>query len=1150
MVGGGRQTMKPRTAHIALALLFWGVLGGTAVAATSIADKGDLAAYSDTATDASAYILNPGSDYSVTSAIDISADSRSQIIFNSPADTLTLDNTGNAGTLLAVRRFDLIAGGLAATGGGSGSASPVGLKVTAGGFSQTGGTVAAAGGTVTGADGINIQSGGYTLDNGALIANGGSSSNTIGVRVGSGDFTVNGGSVTASGGSGSNANGIWIPSSSLVVTGGTVSATGSASVNNVFGIRADRIVRQTGGIMTLTGGLFGSTYGLSALAGLTLGGTGTLNATGGSAFAAYGLNGWTGTITVGDAATLNATGGSASGAHGVYGSGTLVQNGGDIVATGGTFNGAYGMSGGALIQNGGTLAAYGNSGFNVRGVSYTTVTQNSGGITATGSNYTATASSIATAFFATNLTQYGGSITASGGGGDYSRGMSVNNVLTKSGTGSISATGGAGVSAFGLSAPTLAMNGGTVDGYGGGGTDAYGVRTFDITQTGGEVYGKGGTGTGAYGVHARDTYTISNGSLTGEGGAAAGSRGVYAGNLFQNGGTVRGSGGAFASATGLYVADTLSQSSGTMFAQGGSGANAYGVETANYVQSGGEATAIGGSSATGYGLYVSGLFDLYGTLRLERPDRNAASVYVAGNGLTLRTGSVLVPVVDVSVLDATKGAGLISTGPAGSVTIESGATVSPWFADSRSLVRGVIYSDYVFIDTGLLNGGSGGPPGTAGVINGEFANSGGGLTIEYTVRKSPDGSQYWISYERVMDIPDVLSLVPCENARRLLGAFEDLYETRVADPLVTGVIAAVDHSRDMGDLLRFTAHLGKTMTPQAYAKLTGTQLRTMELLQNSVFRQLDSLVERRRNHEFVAATGSAQALASPAWDGTPGQSRWHIWAEALYQQSSRFEKTCLEFDSAKEKLHGLSTGIARDSGMLALAASFGYVKGSYKANYSDTGVDNFGVTLAAKVHDLTPRGGWFNPWAGAAAGYAYADIDQRCLNFTRDAWKRSSPGAHMYRAALEAGNDFPLGGGVVLTPILGVEYAHIRQGGYNEYDPAGNGLCVSGNGYDSLRPRAGLAVRYAVSDKLVLGADANYRYETLDRNAAFAYSRLSDPGVVLLARGEKRKRASGSFGARAEYRITPRASVSAEYDLILEDKYAANRFAVGFGLTF
>ncbi len=335
----------------------------------------------------------------------------------------------------------------------------------------------------------------------------------------------------------------------------------------------------------------------------------------------------------------------------------------------------------------------------------------------------------------------------------------------------------------------------------------------------------------------------------------------------------------------------------------------------------------------------------------------------------------------------------------------------------------------------------------------------------------------------------------------------------------------IDHSRDRADLARIAAHIGKTLTPTAYAKLTGTQLRTIELMQDSLFRHLRSAGQ---------------------WQEGRG---WQGWVDGLYQQSSRFAPTCVEFDSPKEKLHGVSAGATRNFGQVALAGGFGFVHGSYQSGYSDTEVENYGLQLGAMLHDIVPAGGWFAPRASLVAGYSYGDIDQKLLNYPRTGWKHSSPTAHMARASVEVANDFSFGS-AVLSPVIGLDYAVVHQSGYRENDPAGFGLRVFSNTYNSLRPRIGMDAAIALDERWTLGARAHYRYETLDARSSFSYSRLNVPGIVLPLEGEDRKRHSGSIAAVIRYKLTERAVLSGEYTLQIEDNYRANQFSLGLEIAF
>lgn len=852
--------------------------------------------------------------------------------------------------------------------------------------------------------------------------------------------------------------------------------------------------------------------------------------------------------------------------------GSLRLSEGDVTLWGGDTAGVAGISvRGDAWQSSGYLTAYGGSAANAFGLYVQgSMTLDQGAI----------------------IDAYGG--TAGG--------ARVEGLLTLSGSAMANGTGGAGFQSYGLSVgsmATLADSYAQVIGTGGQGTEAYGIDTGRIVHGSGYMYGYGGTGTDTYGINA-SSITLGDGAqisgvggddpgsvnsyginadslsqsgysiLSARGGAADDARGinvnswtvsnpsvyvsvsggqgrdaygVYTGSFDFGGSYLGANGGQGQGAAGVYVAGVATQTSGTVAAQAGGDVGAYGIAADTYVQQGGRLQADGGDDGVyglgtreytvgagatvlaaagfsdfGYGIYVAEKLDLGGRVELRRDGRAAASIYVDSiDTVNIRSSAVIAPVVHLTNNpDRTeRDSGLIATAAGGRVVIESGARVDPLFVSHRDLRVGDPFEEYVFIDTGVLEGGAGGS-GTGGTITGTFANQSGGLAIEYVLYKNANG-QYLISFGRVIETPDLINMVPCENARRLMAAFDDLYDSN--DVLLARVMSSLDHANDLAELYRISAHIGRTLTPTAYAKLTGIQLRSIELLQGSVFRRLDDLSER-----------------------------WETWAEALHQRSNNFSAKCAEFDTPKEKITGVTVGVGRTFGSLAVAGAFGYARGTYKSDYTDTGVDNFAATLGAKLKPAS-LGGWFNPWFAGVAGYAYGDIDQKALNYSGSAWKRSSPSAHMGRASLEAGNDFAFGG-LTVAPVLGLDYACIRQGGYAERDPDGLGLRVRGNTYHSLRPRVGLEALWRAGDRLELGVNAHYRYETLDKCSTFDYGRLSAPDVVLTLDGEKRKRFSGSVGATGRYRVNDRVSLWGEYDLLLEDGYAANRFALGIGVEF
>lgn len=1106
-------------ACISLAALSLPVAGGRAHAA-NIGSVPDLAGASTIAD--GTYVLNPDS-YTVTAPIDISGSAIGGLAFGGTGLTVDAASAGS----LAVTRLSLSGGTVNLTGG----AGVMGVRAT-----------------------VQADVGGTAI----LEAVGG----------------------------GTGSAGLW-GRDVHIADSAQVTARASGTERDAHGVMSSRYTIQNGGVLNAHGGA-GASYGVYARYGFTLNG-GIANAHGGDAANSYGIYGYAYAITANGGA-LNAYAGTADGAHGARGNSVAIAGGATVNAYGHTLSntsirGAYGLYASTLNMTGGALNAFSGDSAGAYGAYFYTVNQSAGEVEATAATTSVGSNPDNRALDVINYNISGGRVVGQGGGTN-SIGLVAGSKLTLSGSGVVEGRGGSGAGgySYGVRAGSIAIAAGstaTLRGVGGaGGVNAFGVSTGVITQDGGAISGQGGSARNASGVsastlnlggdgqvdgtggdgenaHGIAISTINHsggGAITGQGGDGAGAYGVQSGAWNQSSGTAAARGGTGERAAGVRVngtatltggdvvgtagedqeahgfyANNINQLAGTIRAAGGSTAGASGVAAYyNYTIAAGATAIADGGVGGSYGVQARSL-DVYGLLRLERTARDAASVYVSTKtGAVLHAGSTLAPTVHLTQ-NTNLDSGLLATVAEGTVRIEDGAMIRPWFVEHRAIRMNQEYVDYVFIDTGHLQGGA---PGT---IDGVFANPAGGLTIQYITRKNEQG-QYLISFKRVMDVPEVIPLVPCENARRLMDTFPDLYDT--GDEVAMRVVRDIDHALDLPELYALSSRIGRTLTPTAYAKLADTQRRTADLFHTNLFARLGTIAAAP-----ALRPGAAYAsLSAPA-------SGWQSWADGLYQRSSRFKAKCIEFDDVKEKIHGLAVGVGRNFGSATAGASFGYARGSNRGGNTDIDVDNFAVTLGATLRRLAPSGGWFNPWASVGGGYVYGDVDQRIPSFSGSAWKKSSPDVHAWRFGVESGNDFRFGR-LAITPVVGVDYMRLHQGGYREHDPAGSGLRVFSGKYDSLRPRAGLRLGLAVTRSLDLGVEGHIRYETMDRRARLTYSRLSHPAIVLPLVGEDRTRASGSLGATARYRVNERVDLSAEYGLLLEDGYAASRFSLGVGVIF
>lgn len=878
-------------------------------------------------------------------------------------------------------------------------------------------------------------------------------------------------------------------------------------------------------------------------------GPGAVNAIGGQSSSPHAL--YTRGVVINDGAIVNTRGGAAGSASGIWTTTDgVVQNGGGVTATGGSGSLSAGMylAGGSYMMNGGALVASGGSGMNSAGVRVV-----SGGLALLGGVVTARGgignrqSSGIYVTGAAGVTVNGGSLIAAGGDDSQNYGLYTQyrvqvdsgSVTTQGGTGSntagirlvlgdfyqnggtVNATAGTGFVAAGIYGPSnnYVMNGGTLNAFGGGGDDSHGVMLSTLSLQKGLVSATGGGASLSRGISV-NAVNQTGGILEALGATnspTAASVAVYAGNYTLTGGAVRAVGGGGTRTRGLYVANTFSLANAALTATGGGGSEAYGLDALYIRQDGGLIVARGGAAqnnAYGINIRAGGGASIAGGLRLERQE-DAASLYLsAGANLDLRTNSLLVPVVDMAKIDSSP---LTSSGVImgdGNVTISGGAEVSPLFIDTRNLVKNRVVTSLPFIS---LSG--------AGSIAGEFAGANAGYFLEYSVEKTSNQT-YVIHVVRNHEVIKEAPYLECANSRGLVVLMDEVLNLQPANRLAGDVWTQLDNSRSLEDWRRRAAHIGKTMAPLAYTKLTHSLARLADRTRYDVSRQLAGLAAGR------------QAV-----------SPWQAWASPLYQQSSRYGAVCYEFDDVKEEFYGGALGLGRNLGAVAFGAAYHYVRGKNGSEYTDIKTDNLGFTAGARIHDILPTDGRINPWLSVALGYIWSDIDIKGLSYDRLA-KSATPNARTFSAEAELGNRFQILGNLALSPKIGVEYAHVAQGGYTDKSPSAYIISVAKGRYESLKPKISVDLDLRITDRFSLTARAQYRYETMDRWSSFYTEAVNLPTIRFMAEGEKLRRGSGRFGLGAAYRIDDRAAVQFNYDLSLAEKYMAHQFNAGVSLAF
>ena len=781
---------------------------------------------------------------------------------------------------------------------------------------------------------------------------------------------------------------------------------------------------------------------------------------------------------------------------------------------------------GDFTQNGGTVNAIGNPGGGnaLMGQSQFDYYLGGGILNATAGNgsYATSISQIA------NFTVKGGKVTASGGGGQEAFGIQApeqtlisggtaeffggagymalglfdTKLMKVSGATQVTAKGGSGLLAYGVSGKEFVLSEGTVAATGGSGQQSFGMQFNSLSQTGGDIVAEGGTTAVAHGLRAGNA-RLSGGTLTAKGGAGNNVYGFSSDTILQTGGVLTGEGGSSADySLGIYCRDNFEQQAGLF-------------------------RAVGGEATGSYGAYLaaSGV-ELSGTVEMERRGESASLFSV--EGLTLKRGATLSPVI--SHVGGNFIAGLLVTNPGETVAIDAGVTLAPLLANASLLREEDGNVELLFIDTG------------GGAITGEFDSLADTLTLGLSADKR--GDKYYLTVWRKADIQTLLPRdLPHRNGNSVINGIGSYFASgNSCDPLQR-VWDHLESCSSVEELHARARRVGSTLAPEAYADMPKVYIQMLDMIDTNFLRQIRP--DATGGGAVAAASTLAMASASPR-DASTG--RWRIWANPMFHHSMRNRAKTAEFENSKDTFWGASLGASRQLDRIVVGMEGHFLKGSYDSQYSRIDSDNYGFRLGARIGGLFSTSDSFNPWAALSLGYDHSRMEQRNVDFF-GAKRRSKPTAHMVSVKTETGCDISLGDRLTLTPIVGLEYIHIRQGGYTDHGASDYLLHVSGNGYNSLRTRAGLRAEARAGERTIFSLWGNYRFETLDTHASFNSAFVSFPEVRFVARGEDRSRSSGNFGAGLSHDFG-RARLSADYDLTVESRYLAHRVGLRIAVDF
>lgn len=689
---------------------------------------------------------------------------------------------------------------------------------------------------------------------------------------------------------------------------------------------------------------------------------------------------------------------------------------------------------------------------------------------------------------------------------------------------------------------------------------AIAVTMFSVCACGGEPYVNYGVEEYINSQGSSRTFDdgyVNHGTATAMG-DAVNSSGIYVDSGgFSNSGTVTTRGNTIDS-NGISIGDDGFSNSGTVTAMGNGGRGIY-TFSSDFSNTG-TVTATG--DGNGVGINVGGGFSNTGTV-IAASNANSWGIYISSKGfsnsgvLTLGNGnSASVQMRNDSNNDmkflsgsslALDGGYIDMMGSDTRLLVEPGTQL---FALNAPQTNGVSITYAFFQNLHNLNG-TGGVSETA--LQAAFNVSPDGPVLAYQVMDTGGGT-----YEVQVTRNGLASSYASSGAA---GQFVAQLESSLAGQPVNDVASPYYNyallrgyidSQPTGQGVQAAAgRAARERTPQATAG-------ALTML-SSAARMAPDILKDRLFGAYTAGrdgeAGARQALSGAAgsayasFDASSCGRGLVVWASPFYHQGRFDAETDSGYSDLKEKITGISAGVAASRGGWSLGAA-----GHYLYADVDGGDDyysrshGYGVSLGAgRGFDL----GSLNPWISLTAGYTHFDMKQtRRESLIFPGGASSRPNVDVFTAGVTASNRFDFGS-FRLTPELGADYAHTDTSSYHE--SAGlraTPLRVSAQGYDSLRGIVGARAEWRLPKCVTIEMRGFYRHEFLDKRAGMDWQDASGLPVGGAVDSRDVGRSSGVLGAGVKWCPASRITAAVDYDLYLGRRYLGHRVTANVGMAF
>jgi outer membrane autotransporter protein len=682
--------------------------------------------------------------------------------------------------------------------------------------------------------------------------------------------------------------------------------------------------------------------------------------------------------------------------------------------------------------------------------------------------------------------------------GTFSAVVSGSGALTKSGSGTLtlsganSYSGGTTISAGVLQGTTASLQG-----------DIINNATLAFDQDANATFSGAVSGSGVLSKSGSGTLTLSgansySGGTTVSGGILQGSSTSLQGDISNNAminfdqaadgvyaGVMKGPGSLIKSGAGMLTLSGMSSYSGTTIIDGGRLAvNGSIANSATTINAGG---TLGGSGIVG-SISLNG-----GALA---PGNSIGTLNVAGN-LDFSGGGVY----EVEV-DAGGNADLINA--TGSAILTNGSVlVLPEAGDYK------VSTDYTILTAA---GGLGGT--TFGSISSNLAF--------LTPTLSYDANNVLLNLRR--NSSDYASVAETANQGSVGTALDTVFGS---------------DSAGTDELFNNLNILSAAGASQAYDSLSGVQHTYSNQIALQSLNQFKVLLFDRLqgNSQFLASNGQLMLtyndngtvtdVGSQLLGSRPVADRgWWLRGTGSYGEIDGTRNA----SGAHYNASGTATGIDFNlDDALTLGAAFGYSTTGAGVDQGDLEVDSYQAAF---------YGRWLlddGYYASGIAGFGYHDIDaKRGINVgISSSTAKADYDAWTGNVAVEAGRTLVLNQRTRVTPLAGLEYAHINRESFTEHGAGAADLHVSRDQQDSLRSALGARLEHSWTtsngSRIQPTIELAWLHEFMDNEAGLRAGFAPAPGASFAVSGPELNRDRARIGLGLDVQVNETASLRLGY---------------------